>query len=158
MQSAAQYSLISHRPGAPGFLLGLGPGLRPARAVQQLQRLLDDNSFWARGRSVDALRSMIRSSAAAVSAWHDQELVGFGRASSDGLFRAVLWDVVVSDHHQGQGLGRTIVQSLLEHPKLSQVERIYLMTSNSADFYRKLGFTENLHQTLMEKMQIMISG
>lgn len=67
-------------------------------------------------------------------------LVGFGRASSDGRYRAVLWDVVVEGAYQGQGLGRRLVETLLQAPALREVERTYLMTTNSRAFYERLGF------------------
>ena len=153
MQSVAPIQLIRHRSGAPGLRLGLGPGMRPAGALAQLQGLLNRNSFWARGRSHAALATMLRGSAAAVSAWQGQELVGFGRASSDDLFRAVLWDVVVAAEHQGCGLGRRIVATLLEHPRLRKVERVYLMTSNSSGFYQHLGFEAVSSQELMLKQR-----
>jgi ribosomal protein S18 acetylase RimI-like enzyme len=151
MQSDAPIQLIRHRSGAPGLRLGLGPGLQPVGALHQLQRLLDRNSFWAQGRSKAALAAMLRGSAVVVSVWQSRQLVGFGRASSDGLFRAVLWDVVVAEEHQGCGVGRSIVATLLEHPRLHRVERIYLMTSNSAGFYTQLGFETVSNQQLMLK-------
>jgi N-acetylglutamate synthase-like GNAT family acetyltransferase len=133
--------LLIHAPGAPGLRwLGLGPGLRPTRALWKLQRLLDQHTFWAQGRSRAQLRRMLSGSAAVVSLWRGKRLVGFARASSDGVFRAVLWDVVIPEDLQGQGLGRQLVEALLNTPALRGVERVYLMTTNSAGFYQQLGF------------------
>ena len=117
--------------------------------LQQLQALLDAHSFWAQGRSPAQLRRMLAASQAVVSAWRGQRLVGFGRACSDGVFRAVLWDVVVAGEEQGQGLGRRLVEALLEAPALKNVERVYLMTTNSAGFYKQLGFAQSEAQRLM---------
>ncbi len=114
-----------------------------------LQALLDQHSFWARGRQLGELAAMLAGSEAVVSAWRGQELVGFGRASSDGVFRAVLWDVVVAGEHQGQGLGRRLVAELLAAPAIARAERVYLMTTNSAGFYTRLGFKANPSQQLM---------
>ena len=149
MATSPPLRLISHRTGAPGLRLGLGPNLQPMQALQQLQQLFDRNSFWAQGRSRRELSRMLQTSAAVVSVWQGRQLVGFGRASSDGLFRAVLWDVVVASAHQGQGVGKRIVSSLLAHPRLIGVERVYLMTSNGTGFYRQLGFESVEQQTLM---------
>jgi len=145
--------LLIHAPGAPGLRwLGLGPGLRPTRGLGKLQRLLDQHTFWAQGRSLQNLRRMLAGSAAVVSLWRGRRLVGFGRASSDGVFRAVLWDVVIPEDLQGQGLGRQLVEALLNTPQLQGVERVYLMTTNSAGFYEQLGFER------VEGQQLLLRG
>ena len=140
--SAAPIQLIRHRRGA--WRLRYAPG-----QLLQLQRLLDAHSFWASGRSQRDLSRMLAGSQGVISAWQGSRLVGFGRATSDGVFRAVLWDVVVAGDHQGQGLGRRIVEALLQEPALQAVERTYLMTTNSAGFYEQLGFTTVEKQRLM---------
>jgi len=114
-----------------------------------LQALLDGHSFWARGRQRQELSAMLGGSQAVVSAWQGQQLVGFGRASSDGVFRAVLWDVVVAGEHQGLGLGKRLVAELLACPVVARAERVYLMTTNSAGFYGRLGFSASHAQHLM---------
>ena len=144
--------LLTHASGAPGMRwLGLGPGLRPTRSLWKLQRLLDQHTFWAQGRKDAQLRRMLAGSTAVVSLWSGKRLVGFGRASSDAVFRAVLWDVVIPEDLQGRGLGRQLVEALLASPKLRAVERIYLMTTNSASFYRQLGFKQAGKQLLLFK-------
>ena len=140
--SAAPIQLIRHRRGA--WRLRRTPG-----QLRQLQQLLDAHSFWASGRSQRDLSRMLAGSEAVVSAWQGSNLVGFGRATSDGVFRAVLWDVVVAGEHQGRGLGRRIVEVLLQEPALQGVERVYLMTTNSSGFYEQLGFTAVDSQRLM---------
>ena len=142
--SAAPIQLIRHRHGA--WRLRRAPG-----QLKQLQQLLDGHSFWASRRSQRQLRQMLAGSQAAVSAWQGRALVGFGRATSDGVFRAVLWDVVVAAEHQGQGLGRRIVEALLQAPALQGVERTYLMTTNSSGFYEQLGFMAVDSQRLMRR-------
>ena len=133
--------LIRHSPLA----------LRLRLRLAALQTLLNGHSFWASGRTGTNLHRMLQGSQAVVSAWQGQHLVGFGRATTDGVFRAVLWDVVVAEPLQGQGLGRRIVAGLIEHPKVASVERIYLMTTNSAGFYQRLGFEEDHGQRLLLK-------
>ena len=141
--------LIRHRHGAPALQLGLGPDRRPVRGLQQLQRLFDLHCFWAQGRSLPELRRMLRGSSAIATAWRGDSLVGFGRATSDGIYRAVLWDVVVASDEKGQGMGRRLVEALLAAPKVSGCERVYLMTSQSRGFYERLGFEVVNSQDLM---------
>ncbi len=137
----AVFRLIKHAPGAPGLrLLGLGPDYLPSDGLRKLQHLFDKNAFWAKGRTKSQLKSLLARSSEVVSLWRGQELIGFGRATSDGIYRAVLWDIVVSVNLQGLGLGKQVVLALLETPSIKNEERIYLMTSTSCEFYKQLGF------------------
>jgi len=146
--------LLIHSPGAPGLRwLGLGPRLRPTRGLWKLKQLLDHHAFWAQGRTLPDLRRMLARSPAVVSLWRGRRLVGFGRASSDEVFRAVLWDVVIPEDLQGKGLGRQLVEALLNTPPLHNVERVYLMTTNSAGFYKQLGFERVNGQQLLLRDQ-----
>lgn len=150
----ARIHLVEHAQGAPGLrLMGLGPNLRPTRGLLKLRRLLNKHAFWARGRSPRQLRRMLKGSQVIVSLWRGKRMVGFGRASSDGIYRAVLWDVVVAGDLQGRGLGRRVVEALLASPKLREVERVYLMTTNSNGFYEQMGFDTVTSQHLLIRKQ-----
>ena len=127
----------------------MGPGCRPTRGLLKLQRLFRKHAFWAQERTTADLRRMLTGSPVVVSLWRGKRLVGFGRASSDGIHRAVLWDIVVAGDLQGRGLGRQVVEALLDSPRLRRVERVYLMTTNSAGFYQQLGFSCAEPQKLM---------
>jgi N-acetylglutamate synthase-like GNAT family acetyltransferase len=143
--------IVCHGRSAPALQLGLAPDLQPVHAIQQLQHLLNSNAFWGQGRSLSDLKRMVRHSAVCVSAWKGRQLVGFGRATSDGVFRGTIWDVVVDAQEINQGIGKAIVQTLLASRALEPCERIYLMTTNGAGFYTKLGFKTNPNQILMIK-------
>ena len=43
---------------------------------------------------------------------------------------------------QGHGLGRRVIEELLQTPPVVGVERMHLMTTTSAGFYRQLGFQD----------------
>ena len=61
----------------------------------------------------------------------------------------MLWDIVVAGDLQGHGLGRRVIEELLHAKAVAGVERVYLMTTNSAGFYRQLGFQNADPQQLM---------
>ncbi len=150
-------SLVKHAPSAPGLrLFGIGPKLTPTNGLVKLQSFLNENTFWARGRDKQQLCKMLSHSTVVVSLWKQNRLIGFGRATSDLVFRAVLWDVVIASDHQGLGMGKLIIEALLANKKIKSVEKIYLMTTNSADFYKQLGFKLNDKQSLLilNKMNI----
>lgn len=137
------FRLVSHAPGAPGLRwLGLGPRLRPMKGLFQLQLLLNEHTSWAKNRSLKDLRKMLRGSQSVVSVWSNEQLIGFGRATSDGTFRGTLWDIVVNDNYHRKGIGSAIVEALVNTAALKEAEKIYLMTTKSTEFYQKLNFTE----------------
>ncbi len=145
-------TLIKHAPGAPGLrFLGLGPNSMPSKGIEKLQKLLDDHAFWAKKRSKKNIKKLLAGSKVVITLWRGKRIVGFGRATSDEIYRAVLWDIVVAEDLQGQGLGSLVVESLLESKYIKNVERIYLMTSNSIEFYQQLKFDLCKNQTLLIK-------
>ena len=143
-------SLVRHAPSAPGLrLLGIGPKLKPTNGLLKLQSFLNENAFWARGRNRQQICKMLSHSAVVISLWEHNRLIGFGRATSDLVFRAVLWDVVIASDYQGLGMGKLIIEAILTNKKINSVEKIYLMTTNSAEFYKQLGFKINREQSLL---------
>ena len=142
--------LIKHAKGALGLrIFGLGPNFKPSRGLLKLQRFLNKNAFWAQNRSIKDLRKSLANSDAIISLWDGNEIVGFGRALSDGVFRAVLWDIVIDKNHQGKGYGKLIVNNLLNSRKLKNTKKIYLMTTNKKLFYSQIDFKEVTTQSLL---------
>ena len=145
-------SIIKHFSGSPGLrLLGLGPRLIPCNGIKELQNLLSNHTFWAVNRNEQQLRKMLANSSAVVSLWKGKKMVGFGRATSDKIYRAVLWDIVIADKFQGVGLGSLLVNALLENPSVKSAEKVYLMTTKSSDFYEQMNFKIENKQTLLIK-------
>ena len=150
----ARIRLVEHAPGAPGLrLLGLGPGLCPTRGLLKLRRLFHKHAFWAETRTQGDLKRMLAGSTVVVSLWRGKRMVGFGRATSDSIHRAVLWDVVVAGDLKGRGLGRRVVEALLSAKAIHKAERVYLMTTNSSGFYQQLGFQNAETQQLLVRKQ-----
>ena len=145
--------LLKHIKGAPGFrLLGLGPHMQPCKGLTKLQNLFDQNAKWAQNRSISDLRNCLSKSDVIISLWIDKQIVGFGRALSDGIFRSVLWDIVIDRNYQGKGYGKIIVNALLESKSIKNTKKIYLMTTNKKDFYTQLNFEEVNSQKLLIKI------
>tara|TARA_Y100001978_G_scaffold2264_1_gene1920 strand:- start:78 stop:566 length:489 start_codon:yes stop_codon:yes gene_type:complete len=144
--------LIKHFKGAPGLrLFGIGPNFVPCNGLQQLKVLLDKDTSWAKNRKIKDLKQCLANSDVIVSLWINNKILGFGRALSDGVYRSVLWDIVIDDDYQGKGYGKLIVNSLLDSKKIKPSEKVYLMTSNQKDFYCQIGFKEVLSQNLLIK-------
>ena len=78
-----------------------------------------------------------------VFAWQGEALIGFGRAISDGVCHAALYDVAVRPAFQGQGIGTRIVAAILAGlPPTCTV--ILFASPGKEPFYRTLGFRRML--------------
>lgn len=117
--------------------------------LEQLQALFQAAAFWARDRKIADLEIAIANSKPVVIVWDRDRLIGFARATSDGVYRATIWDVVIHPNYQGAGLGRKLVQTVLSHPHVNRVERVYLMTTHQQQFYQRIGFEPNSTTTMV---------
>lgn len=89
-------------------------------------------------RAPAALARAHAASYATVYAWHGDLLIGSARAVSDGIYYATIYDVVVDPAWQGKGVGRRLVQDLIER---LPAEKIFLTSvPGKQGFYAKLGF------------------
>jgi len=68
--------------------------------------------------------------------------IGFARVVTDRTTFAYLADVFVLPEERGRGLGRWLVQGVLDHPDLQGLRRWLLGSRDAQDLYRKLGFAE----------------
>ena len=145
-----EISLINHTQGALGLrLFGLGPNLKPNNSLKKLQKLLEDNTFWAKNRTIKDLKKCLANSDVIVSLWIGNQIVGFGRALTDGIYRGVLWDIVIDQNHQGKGFGTLIVKNLLSSKNIKNTKKIYLMTTNKKLFYSQFDLKEVTSQDLL---------
>ncbi|MEY2913743.1 MAG: hypothetical protein RLZZ184_3052 [Cyanobacteriota bacterium] len=117
--------------------------------ISQLQELFDIAAFWAKGRNIKDLAIAIANSEPVISVWDKELLIGFARATSDGIYRATIWDVVIHPDYQGNGLGSKLIETVLNHPRMQKVERVYLMTTHQQKFYEKIGFQVNKTTTMV---------
>ena len=87
----------------------------------------------------DALATVFGNSMFTCLVYSGDDLVGAGRALADGLDCAYIADVAVRPEHQGQGLGRAIIERLVTaaagHKKI-----ILYANPGAEEFYVKLGF------------------
>jgi len=80
-------------------------GDRQPLDLGQLQELFKLGAFWAQERRIEDLSVAIANSEPVISMWDEARLIGFARATSDGIYRATIWDVVIHPDYRGAGLG-----------------------------------------------------
>nr|YP_009511591.1 hypothetical protein [Melanthalia intermedia]AXI97468.1 hypothetical protein [Melanthalia intermedia] len=105
---------------------------------------LCDSVGWVR-RPLRKVQLAIENSFLTVSLFHEHKsarrLIGFARATSDTVFNATIWDVVVHPEFQGQGLGRILMNQLIKQLRYSDISTITLFADPQViSFYKHLGF------------------
>lgn len=85
-----------------------------------------------------AHRKSFENSQIAVFIRREGQLIGFGRAISDGVFQAAIYDVAVVPEYQAKGIGTIIIKTITD--KLSDCNFILYAAPGKEGFYQKLGF------------------
>ncbi len=112
--------------------------------LPELRRLFE-GEWWTQGRAeTDVVRMLERSDVVVAVSLVDGPLVGFARALTDGVYLAVVLDVIVAADHRGEGVGALVVERLLAHPLIVGARSVELVCQPSLrDFYRRFGFTDD---------------
>ena len=112
-------------------------------------------AWWTKARTRRDVVSLLAATDVTVGLVDDAgTLVAVARALTDRTHRAVVLDVIVKDDRRGGGLGRQIMDALLAHPKIRDVECVALWCKpERVPFYERLGFATGLHD-----MRLMLRG
>ena len=70
--------------------------------------------------------------------YDDNELIGLGRAISDGVYQAAIYDIAVLPSYQGHGIGKIIINNILE--SIPQCNAILYASPGKEAFYNKFNF------------------
>lgn len=63
-----------------------------------------------------------------------------------------LANVYVNPHYRNKGLGKLLVNAVIEHARAIGLQKIYLFTADKADFYRALGWSMISHEDYKGEM------
>lgn len=87
----------------------------------------------------EKIKKVFQSSNVVAIAYDEDNIAGFGRALSDGVFNAAIYDVVIDEKYQNKGIGQQIIEKLLA--QLNGISCVHLVsTAGNEEFYRKAGF------------------
>lgn len=109
---------------------------------------------WKVTRDLTDWEKIMKNSACVITAWKDDELVGAARGLSDEVRWATIVDVLVHPNYRTQGIGRLVVEMLLDDTTM-KVRTVYLATPDKENFYTNLGFKiANEHCSYMIKVSL----
>lgn len=97
-------------------------------------------SYWGKGRSQEVMQRAIDNSVLCFGVYHAKKQMGFARVISDLTTFGYLADVFILTDYRGQGLGKWLIQTIVNHPELAALKRITLFT-RTPNFYYDAGFS-----------------
>ena len=97
-------------------------------------------------RPVEQVKKALKNGLFNVTAMHNGEVIGMGRLVGDGAMYWYLQEIIVLPEYQGQGIGKSIVNRLIEHIESTaipgtKVEVGLTAVKGKEPFYKKLGFS-----------------
>lgn len=103
---------------------------------------LYQQAWWTKERTLESTISVLAGSTHSVGVFrNNSELIGFGRVLTDGVEKATLYDIIIDEQYKGQGLGKMLVEQLMNAPSCRNVQHIELYCKEEMiPFYQKMGF------------------
>lgn len=95
--------------------------------------------YWSEGVSRELVVRSIESSLP-FGVYEGERQIGFARVITDHATFAYLSDVYIDEAARGHGLGKFLVESILEYPTLGGLRRFLLATRDAHGLYAQFGF------------------
>jgi GNAT superfamily N-acetyltransferase len=112
---------------------------RSRLSLSTITRFLSEESWWAKGLSVETIVRSINGSLV-FGVYSGKEQIAFCRVITDCARMAYLADVYVDSHHRGRGIGSALSAVVRTHPDLSTILHWLLMTPDAGGVYEKTGW------------------
>jgi GNAT superfamily N-acetyltransferase len=96
-------------------------------------------SYWAKTRPREYTDRAFANSLV-FGLYEGRRQIGMARAITDFSIVAYLCDVFIHENFRGHGLGKWLVQTMLEHPDLKHIRRWLLATDDAHGLYQQFGF------------------
>ncbi|RKD91247.1 GNAT family N-acetyltransferase [Mangrovibacterium diazotrophicum] len=109
--------------------------------VSLIYEFLSERSYWAKGRSRDIVQKSIQNSLCFGAYDESGNQLGFARVATDYSVFGWLMDVFVLEQHRGKGIGKKLIEAIVNHPDLKNLSRLGLGTADAHGLYQQYGFT-----------------
>jgi N-acetylglutamate synthase-like GNAT family acetyltransferase len=100
---------------------------------------LTNNSYWAKGRSRETVYKSIENSLC-FGIYSNDKQVGFARVVTDYSTFAWILDLFILSEYRKNGLGKMIMNEIMNHNQLQNLQRWGLNTYDAQSLYEKYGF------------------
>lgn len=119
--------------------------------IPSIHAYLSSSAYWAMGRPMEVVQRSIQNSLN-FGLYRDARQIGFARVVTDFATFAWLADVFVLPEFRGEGLGKWLIETVVNYPRLAGLRRWILATRDAHGLYGQYGFTPlSAPQTFMER-------
>ena len=96
-------------------------------------------AYWANTRPRERTEKALQNSLV-FGLYDGNRQIGLGRVVSDYSVFAYLCDIFIHEDYRAHGLGKWLIQTIMEHPDLKDVRRWVLVTNDAHGLYQQFGF------------------
>lgn len=123
--------------------------VRDSIEPDQLSSLVElfAHEWWSQTRTMEDVTRMLLASDVVVTLAHrsTRRLMGFARVLTDGVYLALILDVIVEPAARGLGLSSLLMETVLNHPKVSLARSVELVCQPELmPFYQRFGFSDQV--------------
>ena len=106
--------------------------------LQVIFDFLAHQSYWAQGRTIEIIAKSIEHSLC-FGVYESDKQIGFARVVTDYATFGWICDLFVLKTHRQHGLGKWLVEAIINHPDLRNIRRLVLATLDAHELYRRYG-------------------
>src|SRR5574341_2220836 len=118
------------------FTISTDPARLDADAIADMLK----RAYWAQGRPRERVDRSLANSLV-FGLYDGNKQIGLARVVSDYAIFAYLCDVFIHEDYRAHGLGKWLLQTIMEHPDLREMRRWVLVTNDAHGLYKQYGFT-----------------
>jgi GNAT superfamily N-acetyltransferase len=105
--------------------------------IQLIQKWLNEDTYWATTRNLEIIKTSIENSLC-IGLYDSERQIGFARIVTDYATFAWLCDVFIAPEYRGKGLGKWLIETIVNQPILSKL-LILLGTRDAQGLYKQYG-------------------
>ena len=109
--------------------------------IERLHHFLAKESYWAQNIPIETLKTALENSLNfSILENSSNKFVGFARLITDYATFAYLADVFIDVNYRGKGLGKWLIDTIMNYSELKGLRFWFLMTRDAHNLYKKYGW------------------
>ena len=126
---------------------------------ETIYQFISSESYWGIGRSTEVMEKAISNSAFCFGVYEEnhsnKKQIGFARIVTDLATFGYLSDVFILEQYRKKGLGKWLLDTIVNHPDLRTLKRLTLFT-RTPNFYLNSGFEQYDQSNISKFMELKL--